>query len=835
MGPIRAFVRPPHGAAPGESVTTASLFSPSHHQSFSARHRPFSAAHATSPSLALHHHHHHHHLPCAAHVSPSSLGAHDQLFNPRACASPEPPRVGLGSSLGSSETPPPPPPARPCSPHRHFKKILPPGAAAALQLPQHPRLSLARSDTAPGGPVGAGGAGRNSCGDAFESKQQQRKQRQQQDDKAKERKSAFGFEESYKECKWKICDEWRRDDKDESDWKKDTAGGKWKRDFDKHKWNKAYSEVKWKKENSYKWKKERRDVGWKKDKDEYKWKGERAAPATCATPEAKPDITSPSQVALEFPFSDEDDEGDDESGSGGRRGDGSRHEAWPISDIVETEDEEGEVGARSSDAYEQAAWEKEGEKAGPGAGKEGEGEAGLSNASPENPNLVIRAAVAPEHAHTRVPEHTASVSRASHASENPFCKRPSLLQEEDEYSRVRESQETSGHDRSDGEEDLDADRKDDEGDVPRDGVRATQRLRPRSYRQFLLTRERRSREFLKARSYHLGRWFVTHFTHPYPSKEQKDQLASRTNMTRNQVSEWFGNMRRRIREATRGLGVCWEEKVRVYNSVITGKSEPLPIEAGDAINTWVPPISQEPSSLDTSEEVSVTPKFKTTLLHRYLSNSFESPGRREDEGSVVRPPAASSPPLGEESRAAHDPYASPGTLKPVVLPLCTSSPKDNIQARWNTSFEHVKDTAVLVPRKVSQGKAEHRVKCGRTPLLMDGRMESLKRSFSDSLNEEDLHSPGAKRQRSTEPAVEWLHQASTSQEPASVVLYRRRSEAWASGAQASTSSSLHLSAWNAHAICGDSRSSDDDGSDEQCFRQPEELAAAYTLMQLQHM
>lgn len=482
MGPIRAFVRPPHGAAPGESVTTASLFSPSHHQSFSARHRPFSAAHATSPSLALHHHHHHHHLPCAAHVSPSSLGAHDQLFNPRACASPEPPRVGLGSSLGSSETPPPPPPARPCSPHRHFKKILPPGAAAALQLPQHPRLSLARSDTAPGGPVGAGGAGRNSCGDAFESKQQQRKQRQQQDDKAKERKSAFGFEESYKECKWKICDEWRRDDKDESDWKKDTAGGKWKRDFDKHKWNKAYSEVKWKKENSYKWKKERRDVGWKKDKDEYKWKGERAAPATCATPEAKPDITSPSQVALEFPFSDEDDEGDDESGSGGRRGDGSRHEAWPISDIVETEDEEGEVGARSSDAYEQAAWEKEGEKAGPGAGKEGEGEAGLSNASPENPNLVIRAAVAPEHAHTRVPEHTASVSRASHASENPFCKRPSLLQEEDEYSRVRESQETSGHDRSDGEEDLDADRKDDEGDVPRDGVRATQRLRPRSYR-----------------------------------------------------------------------------------------------------------------------------------------------------------------------------------------------------------------------------------------------------------------------------------------------------------------------------------------------------------------
>lgn len=59
-----------------------------------------------------------------------------------------------------------------------------------------------------------------------------------------------------------------------------------------------------------------------------------------------------------------------------------------------------------------------------------------------------------------------------------------------------------------------------------------------------------------------------------------------------QVSEWFGNMRRRIREATRGLGVCWEERVRLYNTVITGKSEPLPIQPGDAINTWMAPVSE---------------------------------------------------------------------------------------------------------------------------------------------------------------------------------------------------------------------------------------------------
>lgn len=116
------------------------------------------------------------------------------------------------------------------------------------------------------------------------------------------------------------------------------------------------------------------------------------------------------------------------------------------------------------------------------------------------------------------------------------------------------------------------------------------RLRPRNYRHFLLTKEHRTRAYLKERSHVLGRWFVKHFAHPYPSKEQKDKLAELTKMSRNQVSEWFGNMRRRVREATRDLTLCWEERVRRYNSLITGKSEPLPILPHDTINTWAPEV-----------------------------------------------------------------------------------------------------------------------------------------------------------------------------------------------------------------------------------------------------
>lgn len=71
--------------------------------------------------------------------------------------------------------------------------------------------------------------------------------------------------------------------------------------------------------------------------------------------------------------------------------------------------------------------------------------------------------------------------------------------------------------------------------------------------------------FLKARSYHLGRWFVTHFTHPYPSKDQKDQLAARTNMTRNQVCA------ARDGEVTRTQ--LWRFGSNILGSIRSGKED----------------------------------------------------------------------------------------------------------------------------------------------------------------------------------------------------------------------------------------------------------------------
>merc|ERR1712071_476210 len=44
----------------------------------------------------------------------------------------------------------------------------------------------------------------------------------------------------------------------------------------------------------------------------------------------------------------------------------------------------------------------------------------------------------------------------------------------------------------------------------------------------------------------LRAWLFQHLTHPYPSEDQKKQLAQDTGLTILQVNNWFINARRRI-------------------------------------------------------------------------------------------------------------------------------------------------------------------------------------------------------------------------------------------------------------------------------------------------
>jgi Spy/CpxP family protein refolding chaperone len=70
----------------------------------------------------------------------------------------------------------------------------------------------------------------------------------------------------------------------------------------------------------------------------------------------------------------------------------------------------------------------------------------------------------------------------------------------------------------------------------------------------------------------LKKWLFEHLFHPYPSEEQKRQLASQTGLTINQISNWFINARRRIlqpmletvRQQQQGMGYSGEKEPNMH-------------------------------------------------------------------------------------------------------------------------------------------------------------------------------------------------------------------------------------------------------------------------------
>ena len=142
------------------------------------------------------------------------------------------------------------------------------------------------------------------------------------------------------------------------------------------------------------------------------------------------------------------------------------------------------------------------------------------------------------------------------------------------------------------------------------------------------------------------------------------------------------------------------------------------------------PLSPEPLSLDQQEEVCASPKFKKALMQRYLNNSFETPPHYASGGDA-RPPSTLTPftPLKEDKNLSQGHHKSSELLKsnPVTsntLPLCTSSPKESFQARWNTSFQHVKVTKFPAMTTRFLDKTEVRFKpfAGRVQGEEDGKV-----------------------------------------------------------------------------------------------------------------
>jgi len=81
----------------------------------------------------------------------------------------------------------------------------------------------------------------------------------------------------------------------------------------------------------------------------------------------------------------------------------------------------------------------------------------------------------------------------------------------------------------------------------------------------------------------LKQWLLRHRHNPYPTKAEKVQLAVGSNMTLVQVSNWFANARRRLKNVVQESRCSWSKRLRLYNQFVQGNAELLSISSDDSI------------------------------------------------------------------------------------------------------------------------------------------------------------------------------------------------------------------------------------------------------------
>ncbi|CAJ1071678.1 homeobox protein Mohawk-like [Xyrichtys novacula] len=159
---------------------------------------------------------------------------------------------------------------------------------------------------------------------------------------------------------------------------------------------------------------------------------------------------------------------------------------------------------------------------------------------------------------------------------------------------------------------------------------------------------RHKRQVLQDMARPLKHWLYKHRDNPYPTKTEKVLLALGSHMTLVQVSNWFANARRRLKNTVRQPDLSWALRIKLYNKYIQGNAERLSVcsdetHSEDEECPSQAPISQsefgrssshksvlqKPGSVlamadsaNSDDSTSPPSKYKSSLLNRYLNDSL---------------------------------------------------------------------------------------------------------------------------------------------------------------------------------------------------------------------
>ncbi|KAL7842078.1 hypothetical protein SRHO_G00237670, partial [Serrasalmus rhombeus] len=157
---------------------------------------------------------------------------------------------------------------------------------------------------------------------------------------------------------------------------------------------------------------------------------------------------------------------------------------------------------------------------------------------------------------------------------------------------------------------------------------------------------RHKRQALQDMARPLKQWLYKHRDNPYPTKTEKILLALGSHMTLVQVSNWFANARRRLKNTVRQPDLSWALRIKLYNKYVQGNAERLSIssddsasedgenalqmQAGESESSRPKSVIQDSQGLGAGLRTDPSlcgdyvspPKYKSSLLNRYLNDSL---------------------------------------------------------------------------------------------------------------------------------------------------------------------------------------------------------------------
>ncbi|XP_069574327.1 homeobox protein Mohawk-like [Brachyistius frenatus] len=231
---------------------------------------------------------------------------------------------------------------------------------------------------------------------------------------------------------------------------------------------------------------------------------------------------------------------------------------------------------------------------------------------------------------------------------------------------------------------------------------------------------RHKRQVLQDMARPLKHWLYKHRDNPYPTKTEKVLLALGSHMTLVQVSNWFANARRRLKNTVRQPDLSWALRIKLYNKYIQGNAERLSMcsddtDSDDEECPLQTPISQsnfgrssshksvleKQSSVlamadcaNSDDSASPPSKYKSSLLNRYLNDTLRHMMAAKADGVTS----------ARKRRSHSESFSSNECYQDVVSPASSYETEANFVYHMDT----VDYTSTKCDRDRQQSRGEQR-------------------------------------------------------------------------------------------------------------------------------